>query len=249
MRVALGFTVILALSLMLIWQFAPQPEYRFERLVPSDALAVAVLSQAPGTLDALDSARIREFVDVDIEAIRQRVPEDIRKELSLLFSQDLDSAWLIVHDLERRDEAWRPHFTLALAPKPLHAELLELRTELLAIKLLGDTKALVSDNGLIRAYRGSSGSQMIYRVRMPGFLLLSNSEEGLTKTLRAFAGKDASLASSLPFQRVTSHLDVNQGFFLYVNSSRVLSFLPEFGYSVKWTQGEVRDEFYVTPGE
>jgi len=82
---------------------------------------------------------------------------------------------------------------------------------------------------------------------MPGFLLLSNSEEGLRETLRAFAGKDPSLAGSLPFQRVKSHLDIHQGFFLYVNSSRILSVIPEFGYSVKWAGDAVYDEFYLTP--
>lgn len=247
MRVTLGFAAILAVSLALLSQTVPQPEYSFERLVPSDALAVIALNHAPGSLDALDNARIRAFVDVDIEALRRRVPEDIRNELSKLCERDLETAWLIIHDVEQHDDVWRPQFTVALAPKPLHAELLELRTELLAIKLLGDSQALASDDGVVRVYRGAKSRQIIYRVKMPGFLLLSNSEEGLRKTLRAFAGKEPSLAASVPFQRVKSHLDVNQGFFLYVNSSRVLSALPEFGYSVKWAGDTVYDELYLTP--
>jgi len=249
MRAALAFTGMLVLSVSLLFRSLPSSGYRFERLVPSDVLALLVIRQPPPDLDFLKEARLRQWIDIDVEALRQRVPPEVRAEIGKLFQSDLDAAWILVHAFSQTKDAWKPQFTLVLVPKPFHAELVELRTELLAIKLLGGSEALVAEQGPIKVYYTKTGGRSLYRARMPGFLLISNTEEGLRKTLRCFSGFDRNIAGSLPFRRVQAHLRVNDGFFLYVNSAELFPLLPQFGYSLRWERGEMFDKFYVVPGE
>jgi hypothetical protein len=248
MRLALTFGAVLLVSLSLFLGSLPQSEYRFESLVPSDVLALAILDKPPATIDFLNHADVRQWVDIDLQAARARIPEEIRNEAAALFQRDLESVWLLLHSMEPQADAWRPDFTIVLVPKRFHAELLELRAELLTLRILGKGEAEVLDHGEIRVYRGGEDfRRVLYRVRMPGFLLLSNTWEGLGKTLRTFGRREPSLASSSDFQRVKAHLGFRQGLFLYVDSSRVFPLLPQFGYAVKWNGGEIRDKFYVTP--
>lgn len=251
MRAALAFTGMLVLSVSLLLRSLPSSGYRFERLVPSDVLALLVVRQPPPNLDFLKEARLRQWIDIDVEALRQRIPPEVRKEIGSLFQSDLDAAWVLVHAFSQNQgkDAWKPEFTLVLVPKPFHAELVELRAELLAIKLLGGSEALVAEQGPIKVYYKKTGGSSLYRARMPGFLLVSNTEKGLQKTLRCFSGFDPSIAGSLPFRRVQTHLRVNEGFFLYVNSAELFPLLPQFGYSLTWTEGEMYDKFYVVPGK
>jgi hypothetical protein len=248
MRLILTFAAVLLLSLSLFLQSLPKPEYSFEALVPSDVLALAILDKPPASFDFLDHANVTQWVDIDLQAARERIPEEVRTEAASLFQQDLESAWLLIHSIEQHQDAWRPNFTLVLVPKRFHAELLELRAELITIKVLGKGQAVVLDEGEIRVYRGGEESgRVLYRVRMPGFLLISNSWEGLGKTLQVFARRQPSLASRTAFQRVKAHLGLRRGLFLYVDSSRVFPLLPQFGYGIKWNGGEIQDKFYMTP--
>jgi len=248
MRAALAFTGMLVLSVSLLLRSLPSSGYRFERLVPSDVLALLVIRQPPPDLDFLKEAKLRQWIDIDVEALRQRVPVEIREQMADLFQDDLDTAWVLVHAFSPTKDAWKPQFTLVLVPKPFHAELVELRAELMTIKLLGGSEALVAEQGPIKAYYRKTGGRSLYRARMPGFLLVSNTEEGLRKTLRCFSGFDPSIAQSLPFRRVQAHLPLNKGFFLYVNSAQLFPLLPQFGYSLTWAEGEMFDKFYVVPG-
>jgi len=248
MRAALAFTGMLVLSVSLLLRSLPSSGYRFERLVPSDVLALLVIRQPPADLDFLKEAKLRQWIDIDVEALRQRIPMDVRKEIENLFQDDVDTVWVLVHAFSQSKDAWKPQFTMVLVPRPFHAELVELRAELLTIKLLGGSEALVAEQGPIRAYYQKAGGRSLYRARMPGFLLISNTEEGLRKTLRCFSGFDPSIAESLPFRRVQAHLRVNDGFFLYVNSAELFPLLPQFGYSLTWAHGEMFDKFYVVPG-
>jgi len=247
MRAALAFTGMLVLSVSLLLCSLPTSGYRFERLVPSDVLALLIIRQPPANLDFLKEARLQQWIDVDVEALRRRISPEVRTEIENLFQADLDTAWVLVHSFSQKKDTWKPQFTLVLVPKPFHAELVELRAELLAIKLLGGSEALVAEQGPIRVYYKKTGGSL-YRARMPGFLLISNTEEGLRKTLRCFSGFDPSIARSLPFRRVQAHLPVRQGFFLYVNSAELFPVLPQFGYSLTWAEGEMFDKFYVVPG-
>lgn len=247
MRAVLAFAGMLLVSLSLLLYSPPSSGYRFERLVPSDVLAFAIIRQPPPDLDFLKNARLRQWIDIDVDALRRRVPPEVRNELEKLFKLDLDAVWILVHAFSQSSDAWKPQYTLVLVPKPFHAELVELRAELLTIKLLGGSEALVAEQGPIRVYFRKTGGASIYRARMPGFLLLSNTEEGLQKTLRCFSGLDPSVAQFLSFRRVQAHLAMNNGFFLYVNSAEILPFLPQFGYALDWSQGEMFDEFYIVP--
>ena len=248
MRSALAFTGMLVFSVSLLLRSLPSSEYRFERLVPSDVLALLVIRQPPPDLDFLKEAKLRQWIDIDVEALRQRIPPEVRREIGKLFEGDLDTAWILVHAFSQNKDTWKPQFTIVLVPKPFHGELVELRAELLAVKLLGGSDALIADQGPIRVYYRKTGGRALYRARMPGFLLISNTEEGLRKTLRCFSGFDPSLAGFLPFRRVQAHLRANEGFFLYVNSAQLFPLLPQFGYSLTWSQGEMVDKFYVVPG-
>lgn len=247
MRVAVALTGMLILSVSLLLCSLPNSGYRFERLVPSDVLALFVVRQPPPNLDFLKEARLKQWIDVDVEALRRRIPPEVGTEIQKLFQTDLDAAWILVHSFSQNEDAWKPQFTLVLVPKPFHAELVELRAELLTIKLLGGSEALVAEQGSIRVYYKKTGGRSLYRARMPGFLLISNTEEGLRKTLRCFSGFDPSIAGSLPFRRVQAHLHVNHGFFLYVNSAELFPLLPQFGYSLTWAEGQMFDKFYVVP--
>jgi hypothetical protein len=248
MRAVLAFAGMLVLSVSLLLRSLPSSGYRFERLVPSDVLALLVIRQPPPDLDFLKEARLRQWIDIDVEGLRQRMPPQLRGEIGKLFHDDLDTAWILIHGFTQTKDAWKPQFTVVLVPKPFHGELVELRTELLAIKLLGGSDALVAEQGSIKVYYQKTGGRSLYRAAMPGFLLISNTEEGLQKTLRCFSGLDPSVAGSLPFRRVQAHLRMNDGFFLYVNSAELFPLLPQFGYSLSWSQGELFDKFYVVPG-
>ncbi len=247
MRAVLAFAGMLVLSLSLLLHSLPSSGYRFERLVPSDVLAFVVIRQPPPDLDFLKDPRIRQWIDIDVETLRQHIPPKVSRQIEDLFKLDLDTAWILVHAFTQNKDAWKPQFTLVLVPKPFHAELVELRAELLTITLLGGSDALVAEQGPIKVYYRKTGGRALYRAKMPGFLLISNSEEGLQKTLRCFSGFDPSIAGSLPFRRVQAHLPMNDGFFLYVNSAQLLPFLPQFGYSLTWAEGEMFDKFYVVP--
>jgi hypothetical protein len=246
-RLAIVGAGLLAVSLVLLLTLHPGHPSALESLVPSDVIAVAVISSAPPDLDFLRDARLKQWVDIDVDSLRSKIPDGFRNEIGAMFQQDLDTAWILVHGLERREDAWRPEFTMALVPKPLHQELLELRIQLLAMRLFKATELSVAEKDNLRVYRGSRNSQTLFQLRMPGLLLVSNTDRALAKTVMTWSGQAPSLAQVPGFRRVRLRLPTTEGFFLYVNTGQILPLLPEFGYSMQWQHGEVVDQFYAAP--
>jgi len=246
-RLAIAAGGLLAASLVLLLTLHPTRPSDLESLVPSDVIAVAVISSAPPDLDFLRDARLRQWIDIDVDALRSKIPADFRNEIGAMFQQDLQTACVLVHGMDRSESAWRPEFTVVLVPKPFHEELLELRVQLLAMRLFKVPELSIAEKDNLRVYRGSLASQTIYQLRMPGALLVSNTDRGLTKTVMSWSGRAPSLAQVQGFQRVRLRLPAKEGFFLYVNTRRILPLLPEFGYSMQWRDGEVVDQFYAAP--
>ncbi len=246
-RLAIAGAGLLAVSLVLLLTLHPGRPSGLESLVPSDVIAVAVISSAPPDLDFLRDMRLKQWIDIDVDSLRSKIPADFRNEIGAMFQQDLETAWILVHGLEKREDAWRPEFTLALVPKPLHQELLELRIQLLAMRLFKVPELSVAEKDNLRIYRGSRDSQTLFQLRMPGLLLVSNTDRGLTKTLMSWSGRAPSLAQVRGFRRVRLRLPAKEGFFLYVNTGQILPLLPEFGYSMQWRDGELFDQFYAAP--
>ncbi len=246
-RLAIAGTVLVGASLVLLLGLHPEPRPGLEFLVPSDVIALAVISTPPPDLDFLRDVRLKQWVDVDVDALRSKVSADFRNEIGAMLQQDIETAWILVHGMEKHEDAWRPEFTLALVPKPLHQELLELRVELLAMRLFKVSELSIAEKDNLRVYRGTDAGQTLYQVRMPGFVLLSNSEQALSKTVMTWFGRAPSLAQVQGFRRVRRRLPAREGLFLYVNTAQILPLLPEFGYSMQWRDGEVIDQFYAAP--
>ena len=233
------------LSLLLLWVFRPVGEAVMEDLIPEDILALAVITDPPSDLDFLRQTRLAAWLNVDPEA-------GLVRELAgalPVFSREVRKAWLIVHALEHRaDDRWRLHFTLLLIPRTDRAAMLEEQIASMVWERFGAGTVDVVDRDSVRIYTGKEPGEILYQVRTPDYLMLSNSQDGWEKMLGTELGTESSLADNLSFQKVRSRLAGDAGLFLYVRSGRLLPMLPEFGYSLRWAQGGDRERFVEVDG-
>jgi hypothetical protein len=246
MRIALTFCSILVLSISLLIWLRHEPERGLEVVVPHDVLGLVVLNNVPPNLDFLDRLPLDHWVDVEIESLREKIPEELREEFSALMAGDLQSAWIILHRLDHRPEGtWRIHFSALLVPKPLRLDALGERTESAALRLFGAERTFKLERENISFYRGAGPGQVLYQVRMPQFLIVSNSSEGLPQVLDTLFGKRASLADNPSFQRIKNRLRSSRGAFVYFDAGRILPVFPAVGYSLRWEGQRVYDQFYL----
>ncbi len=250
MRLLIAIGLLLCqLSLGIIWFLRPVQRSTFEQSVPQDILGLIVITHPPTNLDFLEHARLRNWFELASENLRGRIPEEVREQVVSLFTDDVESLWFFIHHLDRQaNGSWRIHFTALLRPRPLHGRALELRIELAVQNAFGAAQTDVLDYQNVRVYTGSESGQILYQVQMPDFLLVSNSEEGWQKTLRTTAGTEASLAESSSFRRIKSHLRIDAGLFLYLKANRLFPLLPEFGYLIRWQEGELSEDYYQIGG-
>jgi hypothetical protein len=245
MRIALTFCTILFLSVTLLFWLREEPETGLEVMVPHDVLGLVILNNMPPNLDFLDRLPLDHWVDIEADRLREKIPEGVREELSALMRTDLKSIWIIVHHLDHRPEgAWRIHFSALLIPKPLRLEVLEMKTQSAALRLFGSEETVMVERENITFYRGARPGQVLYQVRMPKFLVVSNSGEALPQLLETLFGRRASLADNASFQRIKTRLRTSQGAFVYFNARRILPIFPEVGYSLRWEGQRVYDQFY-----
>ncbi|MGH9340218.1 MAG: hypothetical protein ACRD1R_11695 [Acidobacteriota bacterium] len=245
MRLIILILLLLQFSAGLIWRLRPPQKEELYSLIPKDVLGLIVIDEAPERLDFLERTQLGKWADVDIQSVREKIPPALREQLVLIFDHDLEEAWIFVHHLERQEEgSLRIHFSALLEPQALHQQALELRIKMGVLNTFGpsDTQVLEQENILI--YRGTEPGQILYLVRMPGYLMISNSDPGWLRTLRTSAGKQESLAESYSFRKIKSHVWPGDGIFLYFNARQLFPLLPEFGYSVRWEEGEISDRYY-----
>jgi len=236
---------LVSLSLTLILFLHPHDRLRPELLIPEDALGLLVISNRLPSLDFVEHSRLGSDFGLDSKSLIQRIPKESREQLLALFEKELEAAWFVVHHLTGKpDGSWRIHFTGLLIPRPLRRESLKLRVELAIRNLFGEGKTELREHDSIRVYTGEESGQVLYQILLPEGLLISNSEEGWRKTLRTAAGREASLAEKVSFQRVRNHLQIEKGFFIYFDARQLFSLLPEFGYLIRWEEGQWEEEYY-----
>ena len=246
MRLFIAVGLLLCqVSLGMVWFLRPGPTNKFQQSIPGDVLGLIVITDPPTSLDFLKQTRLGRWFDLASEDLPERIPDKVREQVVSLFTQDVESLWFFIHQLVRQTNgSWRIHFTALLRPRPLHRRALELRIELAVQDLFGTTQTEILKVQNILVYTGSEPGQILYQVPMPDFLLLSNSKEGWQKTLRTSAGEGASLAESVTFRRITSHLKIDDGLFLYSKANRLFPLFPEFGYLIRWQNGEFFEDYY-----
>ena len=246
MRLITSIVVLFLLSAGFISYFPPPGKSCLDEMVPEDALGLLVIDHPPANLDFLDEGTLGNL-GLDIQSLRQRLASELGTELRVLFLEDLENLWFIIHGLEHRETgAWKVQFTALLTPRALRTELVKLRVEAAVRNIFGSpTKVL--DREDIRVYSGSGTGQILYQVLLPGVLVISNSERGWKKTLRTAAGKELSLAKNFSFRRVKNHLPIDAGVFIYVNAKKILPLLPSFAYALHQSRGEWREKYYQVP--
>ncbi len=246
MRLFMVIVLLLCqLSLSLIGLLQPELRSAFEQFVPQDILGLMVLTHPPSRLDFLEHSSLGRWFDLVAQDLEERIPDEVREQVVSLFRDELENVWLLIHHLEGRPEgSWRIHFTGLLKPRPFQLRALEFRIEQVVKDIFGGAQTQTLEHQNARLYRGSEPGQILYQVRMPDFLLISNSEEGWQKTLRTIAGEEASLAEMTSFRRVQSHLRIDEGLFLYFKANRLFPLFPEFGYLIRWHQEEFSEDYY-----
>ncbi len=246
MRLSMAIVLLMCqLSLGLIWLLQPEQRSAFEQFVPQDILGLIVMTQPPTHLDFLEHSSLGRWFDLFSQDLDERIPGEVREQVVSLFNDELEDVWILIHHLEGRSEgSWRIHFTGLLKPRPLQRQALELRIERIVKDIFGGAQTQTSEHQNVLIYRGSEPGQILYQVQMPDFLLISNSEAGRQKTLRTIVGEEASLAETISFRRVQSHLRMDEGLFLYFKANRLFPLFPEFGYLIRWHQEEFSEEYY-----
>ena len=237
--------VLCQLSLSLIWLLQPEQRSAFEQFVPQDVLGLMVMTHPPTDLDFLEQSSLGRWFDLVSQDLDEKIPDEVREQVVPLFQDELESVWLLIHHLEGQPEgSWRIHFTGLLKPRPLQRLALELRIEQVVKDIFGGAQTETLEHQSVLIYRGNEPGQVLYQVQMPGFLLVSNSEEGWQKTVRTIAGEEASLAERTSFRRVQSHIRIDDGLFLYFKANRIFPLFPEFGYLIRWHQEEFSEDYY-----
>jgi hypothetical protein len=235
---------VLSVTLLGLLQFADSSA--FEQVVPGDILALVVVTNPPASLDFLDQAQLRQWLDLDSQTVLENIPEQLQGPLLSLFVGEAKSVWIFVHHLARQEnESWRIHFTALLVPRsPQRPQALELPIEAAVKSLFGAENLETSEHQNILIYSGREPGQILYQMRMPDYLLVSNSFEGFQKTLQTATGKETGLSSDPSFQRVKNHLRIDEGLFLYFRANRIFPLLPEFGYLIRWQAGQFSEQYY-----
>ncbi|MEE8349450.1 MAG: hypothetical protein V3R94_07760 [Acidobacteriota bacterium] len=246
MRLWLVWLGLGVLSVTLLGLLPPTRAAIFEQVVPEDILALVVVTNPPSSLDFLDQVQLSQWLDLDSRTVIESVPESLQDPLWSLLVEEVKSVWVLIHQLARKEnESWRIHFTALLIPgSPDRPQALEVPIERAVRNLFGEEHLETSEHQNILIYSGKDPGQVLYQVRMPDYLLVSNSSEGLQKTLRTVAGKEKSLSTDRSYQSVKNQLAVDGGLFVFFRANRLLPLLPEFGYLVRWQEGRISEQYY-----
>ncbi len=242
------FSILLALSGTLYRVVGdPSSVYPAAPPVPANVLALAVINRPNENLRLLSQIRLESF-DVQADDWASGRPEalDQLRELSRAGPQRL---WIVVHGLERRPGGSNKiHFSLWLKWTAGLEQKLEVSIKRLAEALFG-APAEVLEDGEVRLLRGPAPQQLLYQIRLPAWLLVSNSEAGWRQSLDTWSGRRPGLAQRPSFQSLRRRFDLSRGIFLYCDASQVLPFVPEFGYQIRRRPWGLEEEFFPLPVE
>ena len=237
--------LLVSLSLILILNLNSYYSPRVELLIPEDVLGFLVVSNALPNLNFIEHSLLSSNFGLNSENLIRRVPKEFQKQLLALFKEEVKSAWFVVHNLTRKPEgAWKIHFTSLLVPKHHNQKSLQQRTEVMVRNLFGKDNTELREHDGTRIYTGKKTGQILYQNFLPAGLLISNSEKAWNKTLLTIAGKQANLSDKTSFQKIRAHIEMEKGLFVYCNTQKLISLLPEFGYLIHWKGGKWEEKYY-----
>jgi hypothetical protein len=229
---------------VLLWLFWPAETATLEGLIPEDILALAVLTNPPENLYFLAETELANWINESSKDLDFGLMQPTLKNAASIFNREVLRLWLIVHGAESRGrENWRVNLTGLLVPRDPESRALEQEVDRVVREMFGPGTIEVADHEEVRVYRGERPGQVLYQIRTPSYLMLSNSREGWQEILQTSLGRRKSLDENIAFQKVRSQLPAREGLFLYVRASRFFSLLPEFGYSLRWGPEGVQEEY------
>ncbi|HUG43872.1 MAG TPA: hypothetical protein VMN76_06485 [Acidobacteriota bacterium] len=241
----LAAAFLLALTGALWLYFSAAEDY--EDLFPDTVLALIAVSDVPDW-QTLKESPLGEWAQLEgEEGLAGQIPPEKLEAYSDLFRENLTGLWVGLHLLERKENgALRPHFTAVLAPRRGRLQSVEQWLSTQVLDVFGQN-ASVERAGEARLFRGPEPGQILYVIRRQKVLVVSNSEAAWSETLAQWAGGANSLADDPGYRQVRSRLPSAPDLLVYFRGSRLLPFLPEFGYAVRWVDGEAFDNYY-SPG-
>lgn len=246
MRLLLILMGLFILSLVLLGFLQIPDSNAFDQIIPDDILALVVLSNPPSNWDFLGQTKLKQWLDLNHEAFLGNMSDQLKDLLLLQFVREVESIWFFVHHLsQQQDKAWRVHFTALLVPhSSQRTQVLELPIKMAITRVFGAGNVETSENKNILTYTGRHSGQVLYQIRMPDYLMISNSVDGWQKTLRAATGSEDNLSQNPFFQKVKSRLRIDDGLFLYFRADQLFPLLPKFGYLISWQTGQFSEQYY-----
>ncbi len=239
--------ILLSVSAAIFLGLKGRAEVDLLRAAPASALAALVVNDPASDLDLADRIDWGDWFSGDPAGLLERIPAPVREQMEALMDEDLEKALLIVHRLEKRESgAWKIHFTALLRPKARRGLMAERRIEAAIVSVFGSSMTTTERESL-RIYQGERPEQTLHQVRLPGFLVVSNTGEGRDEVLGSWIGKRPRLTGRRGFQFVAERLPTDRGLFFYCDCAKLLPLLPEFGYQIQRVGGQVRDRAVVAP--
>ncbi len=215
--------------------------------LPANLLGYAVVNEPRANLALLREIRL-EALELDARDLEAGV-SPVLDGLEQLAATGAPHLWILIHGLERRPDApGKIHFSLLVRRSPEREAQLEEAVRGLAESLFQAPARLLED-GRVRLLLGPSPRQTLYQVRLPRWLVISNSEQGWKQTLDVWAGRAPSQASRAAYRNLRRRFDFGEGIFVYGDGRQVLPLLPEFGYQLRRRPWGLEDEFFPLPSE
>ncbi len=213
--------------------------------IPADILAWIVVNQPDANLELLSQVKL-EAVSLEPADLGAAPPLALtRLRQAALLGQA--RIWILVHGLEKREEGARKiHLSLLLSRDEARDARLDEAVQQLA-EALFEGPAKVMEDGEVRVLAGTSPQQLLYQVRLPDVLVVSNSESGWRQVVEAWAGKRPLMSQTSAFQKLDRHFNLTQGILVYCDTKQIVPFLPEFGYQIRRRTWGIEEEFFPIP--
>lgn len=238
----LAAAFLLALTGALWLYFSADEDY--DEIFPDTVLALIAIREIP-SWQTLKESPLGEWAEMgDEEGLAGQIPPETLEFYTELFRENLRGMWVGLHLLERKEGgAMRPHFTAVLAPRRGRLESVEQWLSSQVLEVFG-RDATTERAGEARLFRGPEPGQILYVLRRQKVLFVSNSEAAWSETLAQWAGGANSLVEDPGYREVRSRLPAAPDLLIYFRGSRLFPYLPEFGYAVRWVNGQAFDNYY-----
>lgn len=246
MRMTLVFLLAAQISGLIIWRLCLTTEQDFSASIPDDVLGVIVARDPGLDLEVLRQSRFADWIELGRRQAGEETARELTRQVRDLFATDLREAWIAVHGLRHKaPQRWRIQFSAFLVPRSGHITALTQRLKLALLRRFGASHTSIQVRENITVYQGRNRGEVFLQIRMPGFLVVSNTEAGCLQILKLMARPGpSSLAEKRSFKQIRSHLPHGPGLFLYVDASKFYPALPEFGYFFTVEDGRLMDWYY-----